>query len=183
VIGIDFSHSFVQAANELKERGRAEYRIKIEGDITESAVAEINPSIDRSRVRFLQGDACALSSISPPLQPFHLILAANLVCRLPHPSRFLSSLPALVIPHGFVVLLSPHTWLDEFTSRDEWLGGYYDRNGKAVRTGERVRELMESEGKFVFVGEKNVPFFIRETYRKHQWSISHLQVFERTTVV
>ena len=137
---------------------------------------------DRSRVRFIQGDACALSAITPPLQPVHCILAANLVCRLPHPLRFLDSLPALVVPHGFVVLYSPHTWLTEYTGREEWLGGYYDGEGRAVRTGERLKAVLEGGGRFKLVAERNVPFFIRETYRKNQWTISHCTVFQRTEV-
>ena len=180
VIGVDFSHAFVAAANELKDSGRKEYVIKVEGDIAQRAVAEVHPSIDRSRVAFYQGDACNLSAISPPLAPVHCVLAANLVCRLPHPLHFLAALPALVLPHGFVLLFSPHTWLEEYTRREEWLGGYYDSDGREVRTAARLREVMEADGKFVLVAEKNVPFFIRETYRKNQWSVSHLTVFQRT---
>ena len=129
---------------------------------------------------FVQGDACSLSAVSPPLQPFHVVLAANLVCRLPFPSRFLASLPALVVPHGFVLLLSPHTWLDDYTAREHWLGGFYDRSGRPVRTEQQIRELMEADGSFRLVEQRDVPFFIRETDRKNQWSVSQLQVFERT---
>ena len=102
------------------------------------------------------------------------------MCRLPHPLHFLHSLPALVVPYGFVVLFSPHTWLTDYTSKDEWLGGFYDQDGKPVRTADRLKTVMEEGGRFKLVGEKNVPFFIRETYRKNQWSISHCTVFQRT---
>ena len=131
---------------------------------------------------FYQGDACSLPSFTPHLAPFHVVLAANLICRLPHPLRFLSALPSLVLPHGFVLLFSPHTWLEDYTAREEWLGGYYDAQGNAVRTAQRLKEVMEEGGRFALVGEQNVPFFIRETYRKNQWSISHLTCFQRTTL-
>ena len=103
-----------------------------------------------------------------------------MVCRLPHPLQFLQSLPALVVPHGFVILYSPHTWLTDYTSKDEWLGGYYDRDGRPMRTADRLKAEMTEGGRFALVGEKNVPFFIRETYRKNQWSVSHCTVFQRT---
>ena len=110
----------------------------------------------------------------------HCVLAANLLCRLPDPLAFLRSLPALVVPHGFVVLYSPHTWLAEYTTREHWLGGYYDEQGRPVRTAERLKAVMAVGGRFKLVGEKNVPFFIRGTYRKNQWTISHCTVFQRT---
>ena len=52
-----------------------------------------------------------------------------------------------------------------------------------MRTGERLRAVMEEGGRFKLVGEKNVPFFIRETYRKNQWTVSHCTIFQRTEVV
>ena len=128
---------------------------------------------------FLQGDACALGAVSPPLGAFHVVLAANLLCRLPHPLRFLAALPALVVPQGYVLLFSPHTWLEEYTAKDHWLGGYYDAQGKEVRTSDRLKEVMEADGFFKLVETRNVPFFIRETYRKNQFNISHLMVFVR----
>lgn len=46
-----------------------------------------------------------------------MILAANLICRLPNPRKFLDSLKNLVEPGGIVVITSPYTWLEEYTSK------------------------------------------------------------------
>jgi len=166
----------LQLLTKLKKTGRAEYLVKIEGDITENATAIVDPTIDRSRVSFVQGDACSLPS---SLNRFHLLLGANLVCRLPSPKSFLTSLPSIIHTGGYVVLFSPHTWLETYTSKDEWLGGYYDKEGKEVRTYDQLKKIMESDGKFKLIGTKNVPFYIRETYRKNQWTISNMTVFQR----
>ena len=45
VVALDFSHSFIAAANELKATGRKDYLVKVEGDITQKAVAEVHPAI------------------------------------------------------------------------------------------------------------------------------------------
>lgn len=45
VLGIDFSHSFVDRCNELKERGWSPYRLPNEGEIVEESVAEVSKEI------------------------------------------------------------------------------------------------------------------------------------------
>lgn len=74
----------------------------------------------------LQGDACALPGDLPA---FDAVLAANLLCRLPDPSRFLARAPSLVKQGGVLVLVSPYSWLQAWTPQQSWLGGYYDKVG------------------------------------------------------
>lgn len=71
-------------------------------------------SQDRSRVSFKVGDACSLPS---DLGQFGMVLAANLICRLPRPMDFLNRLKELVVPAGIVVITSPYTWLEEYTPK------------------------------------------------------------------
>jgi SAM-dependent methyltransferase len=96
----------------------------------------VNPKIDRTRVEFREGDACAL----PPsllggggdfadaenFQNFgrhDAVLAANLLCRLPDPEAFLRDCARLVRPDGVLVLVSPYSWLEAWTPKHKWLGG------------------------------------------------------------
>ena len=72
----------------------------------------------------LQGDACALPQ---QLGPVDAVLAANLLCRLPDPLRFLGRLPSLVNRGGVVVLVSPYSWLAAWTPHEKWIGGYTDK--------------------------------------------------------
>lgn len=136
VVGIDFSRAFVQTAKLIKERGKLQYSAVREGDVTAKYEAAVAERIDRSRVTFRQGDACKLPSSllggggSPTNIAAHgrhdAVLAANLLCRLEDPAAFLRACARLVKPGGVLVLVSPYSWLEAWTPRDKWLGGYYD---------------------------------------------------------
>ena len=54
----------------------------------------------------------SLSPMVPRLRHCSAVLAANLLCRLPDPQRFLARLPSLIKPGG----VSRHAW------RPGWLG-------------------------------------------------------------
>ncbi|BFZ07423.1 hypothetical protein BsWGS_10462 [Bradybaena similaris] len=175
VIGIDYSQSFVDAANRLKIDGKVQYSLVQEGDIVSPAVAEVPQNIDRNLVSFEQGDACNLRT---SLVSFGIVLAANLICRLHHPKDFLSRLPKLLPKKGSIlVITAPYTWLEEFTKKSLWLGGYTDRNGKAVTGFEGLQRELGSD--FELVEDVNMPFFIRETARKNQWTVAHATVWRR----
>ncbi|CAG5114689.1 unnamed protein product [Candidula unifasciata] len=175
VIGIDYSQSFVDAANRLKIDGQVPYSLVQEGDIVTPAVATVSKDINRNLVSFEQGDACNLRS---SLGEFGIVLAANLICRLHHPKDFLSRLPKLLSKKGSIlVITAPYTWLEEFTDKSLWLGGYIDQNGKAVTGFEGLQRELGSD--FELVEDVNIPFFIRETARKNQWTVAHATVWRR----
>ena len=173
VVGIDYSASFIRAAAELAASGSLAYERTEEGALRSEALAEVSVDIDRRKVLFEVGDAGALRT---DLGSFDAVLLANLVDRLPEPRRCLERLPSLVTPGGQIVIASPFTWLEEYTSREHWLGGY-ERNGSPVRGGETLREILDPD--FEFVRETNVPFLIREHARKYQWSVSWAGTWRR----
>lgn len=182
VVGLDFSQAFIDACNELKSNLKMEYNIRVEGDITQQAVAQVDESLDRSRVRFVQGDACNLLSYDLGGK-FDIILAANLLCRLPFPRLFLNSVSSLLNEGGYLVMPSPYTWLEAFTAKEEWIGARYDPvTKKPIRSFEVLKQILEESGLFVLVENRNMPFFIRETARKNQWSVSHLTIWKRTAL-
>lgn len=175
VVGMDYSQSFVDACERLRENGSERYMAQTEGDLLVEREARVNPSIDRSRATFFQGTACDLPE---GLGQFHAVLAANLLCRLPRPHDFLRRLASLVVPGGFVVMPSPYSWLEEYTPREHWVGGYTDKEtGRQVGTFDGIRAELEAD--FELVEERPMPFLIRETARKSQWTVSHLTVWRR----
>lgn len=173
-IGLEKSQSFVDACNELKQNGEMTYHVCEEGDVHSTYKAKIDPEIDRSRTKFIQGDACNLSS---DLGQFSCVVAANLICRLPNPYKFLERLPHLVAPGGLLVLTTPCTWLTQFTPKKYWLGGHYDQNGKPVTTFETLKRILGPN--FILIEEKNMRFFIRETARKNQWVVTQATIWRR----
>lgn len=129
--GIDFSHAFVAAANDMKAAGQKEFRMLIEGSIFEPRIAKLPEGVHPERATFaqvrtfqapvsvkhclirfvpcfVQGDACALSE---SLANFDAVLGANLLCRLPSPLAFLNRASSLLKQDGVLVLVSPYSWL------------------------------------------------------------------------
>jgi len=104
VIGIDYSKAFIDAACRMQAQGEARATRLDEGTATTELALGLDPAIDRSRVSFEQGDA---QSIRADIGQFDLVLACNLICRLPEPMRLLQRLPELVKPGGqlFITIL------------------------------------------------------------------------------
>ena len=175
VVGIDFSASFIQAANLLRDDGRLPYRRVDEGRLTTELVAEVPADTDRPRVRFQVGDAGALDVAA--LGAFDIVVGLNLLCRLPDPRRFLGSLPGLVKPGGQLLLATPGSWLPEYTAPDRWLGGFTDADGQPVRTFDTLTAILAPD--FDLLRTRDLPFLIREHARKFQWSVSQASVWRR----
>ena len=173
VIGIDFSHAFIKRANQLKTDGNCEYAFAEEGGLHQNASAEIDPKIDRSRTQFLQGDAMQLPD---NLGKFHAILMANLIDRLVKPRLCLNQLPDLMEKDGQLIITSPYTWLEEYTPKENWLGGY-EKNGRKIHTLDGLKSCLQDS--FDLVGSKDLPFLIREHSRKYQWSVAQASIWRR----
>jgi putative 4-mercaptohistidine N1-methyltranferase len=165
VVGIDFSHEFIAAAARLTQSGKLAYYRKDSGDSGATLVARIDPAIDRSRIRFEQGDACALA---PEHEGYDAVLLANTLCRLPDPLACLNRLQGpkgLVKPGGTLVMTTPLSWLPEYTSPSRWLNGL-----DAVQA-----QLTE----FELVHQRELPFMIREHRRKYEYIITQASVWRR----
>lgn len=173
VIGIDFSQGFIDAARRLKNQGHFPYSFAREGALRVSATAKIPSAVDRSRVSFEQGDAMNLRG---DLGVFDVILMANLIDRLSDPEKCLEQLPALTKPGGQLIITSPYTWLEEYTPKTNWLGGF-EKDGNEVHTIETLKSLLSA--KFEFQRTQDLPFLIREHARKFQWSVAEASLWIR----
>ena len=165
VIGIDYSHAFIQAALTMQSAGRLNYQIAREGNSSEPLTAQLPDNVYPDRVRFEQGDAMDLKET---LGTFDIVHAANLVCRLTEPLRFLSRLPSLINPGGHLLLTTPCTWLAEFTPPERWPRG---------STLDWLKEILFPN--FSLVAQKDLPFLIREHARKFQWTVALGTVWQR----
>lgn len=173
VVGIDTSERFIAEAQRLSRERTARFSFAVEGEIQQTSQAELPARCRPDRVCFEVGDATELRS---DLGTFDIVLAANLLCRVPDPQAVLRRLPALVKPAGQLVLTSPYTWLKEYTPRERWLGGFW-RGGVAVRSLDSLREALEVF--FELEGTHDMPFMIREHARKFQWSVAQATVWRR----
>jgi putative 4-mercaptohistidine N1-methyltranferase len=166
VIGIDFSESFIDQAKELAKDRKVRFSSTDEGELMREHVYELESRFHPERVHFEVGDATELRS---DLGVFDIVLACNLLCRVPDPQAVLRRFPELVKPGGQLLLTSPYTWMEEYTPRRFWLGGF-KRDGEAVRSLESIQKALEDD--FELDSVEDMPFLIREHARKFQWSVS-----------
>jgi len=174
VVGVDFSQAFVDAAAAMARDGEREYSAAMQASIQETRTARVDPAVERSKASFRQGDACALPA---ELGEFDAVLAGNLLCRLPNPEAFLARCKEIVRPGGVLVLVSPYSWLEEYTPRERWLGGYRDEAGDALSSADAVAAILGDV--FTLEAEEDMPFLIREHERKFQWGVSHGATWRR----
>ncbi|WP_456451096.1 5-histidylcysteine sulfoxide synthase [Hydrogenimonas sp.] len=175
VTGLDFSARFIGVAERMRSEGLIRYTIPTEGELVEYKEARLLERLAAvaDRVDFWQADAC---NLKPHFTGYDLVTAFNLIDRLYDPAKFLRDIAQRLEPGGLLVLSSPYTWLEEFTPKEKWLGGF-KRDGEPVTTLQGLREHLEPA--FRLIERRDVPFVIRETARKFQHSVAELTVWER----
>ncbi|MBT4799153.1 methyltransferase domain-containing protein [Akkermansiaceae bacterium] len=165
VIGIDFSRAFITAAEKIGAGQTLScQRLEEAGEVTTVNVSRPGGT-DGGGITFEVGDAMNLRD---ELGKFDRVHAANLVCRLPEPRRFLSKLASLVRNGGELVLATPCTWLEEFTQKENWPEG---------RTLDWLKKELGNDFELIEVADE--PFLIRETARKFQWTVSMVTKWKR----
>lgn len=176
VVGLDYSRAFIRTANQLQAQGSAVYRRVETGSFLTELNASVAADIDRSRVTFVEGDACALtaSQSTADLAPYDAILLSNLMCRLPDPAaclrQFIDS-DQYLRPGGVLVIASPNTWMAQYTPVERFLDGA-DSAGTLARLGALLTG-------FERLHEEDFPFLIREHRRKYEFIISQISVWRK----
>lgn len=165
VIGIDFSAGFIEAAEEVRKGEAVTCQRHGEMHRAETLTVRRPAGVFPERVRFETGDAMDLRS---DLGSFDLVHAANLLCRLSEPRRFLDRLPTLVRPGGRLVMATPATWLPEHTPVENQPDG---------TTLEFLRAALEQD--FTLLSVTELPFLLREHQRKFQLSTSQTSLWQR----
>ena len=178
VVGMDYSARFIDVALALARGEACRYVIPEEGDLVDycqATLTEVGINTQQTeRVSFVQGDAC---NLKPQAELYDLVLAANLIDRLREPARFLKDITPMIRSGGLLMLSSPYTWLEEFTPKENWVGGFRE-NGEAVTTHQALRRLLASDFEEI-QQPQDVPFVIRETARKFQHTVAQLTIWRK----
>ena len=128
----------------------------------------LDASMIKERVHFESGDA---QDLREDLGCFDLVIACNLICRLPQPLKFLDRLPQLVKPGGQLFMTTPFTWLEEYTPKENWLSN---------ETGDSFQGLSNAlDSSFKLLKCWDMPFLIRDHSRKFQFSIAQASRWQR----
>ncbi|RWX55763.1 5-histidylcysteine sulfoxide synthase [Photobacterium chitinilyticum] len=176
VDGIDFSARFIQQACNLTEHGEKRYTIRTEGDLVEFksiTLAQFSYIEDAKKINFIQGDAC---NLKPQFSGYDLVYASNLIDRLGDPKAFLSTIHQRINDGGYLVITSPYTWLEEYTTKANWLGGI-KVHGENFTTLDGLTETLIPH--FELIAVKEIPLVIRETKRKFQHSVSEMTIWRK----
>lgn len=175
VDGLDFSARLIEMPVALQKNGRQRYLVQDEGDLAsprEITAEGLMLGDALNRVSFVQGDACNLAA---KYKDYDLVFAGNLIDRLYDPQKFLGMIHERINEGGVLVLTSPYTWLEEFTPRDKWLGGFKAATGENYSTLDGLKDALSPH--FDFVEARDIPFVIRETRRKFQHTLAQATVW------
>jgi len=173
VLGIDYSHAFIDTANNMLQNGEIPLVLKREGQLGDAVTNRLPEGVNPERVSFLQGDA---ENLPDSIGRFDVITFANVLDRLPHPRRALEKLARITNPGAQVVVCSPFTWWDEFTVPEERLGGF-KRDGKEVTSHDSIVAVLEQD--FKLKSTCDLPFLIREHERKYHFSVAQTSIWTR----
>jgi 5-histidylcysteine sulfoxide synthase/putative 4-mercaptohistidine N1-methyltranferase len=177
VDALDFSARFIRNAQSLVEHGNVRYLITDEGELNslkQVSLEDLGLQDTADRVDFSQGDA---SNLKPLYNNYDLIFAGNLIDRLYEPATFLNTIHERINSGGLLVITSPYTWLEEFTNKENWIGGFKD-NGENKTTLDGLHEILNVNFESI-ADPVDVPFVIRETARKHQHTIAQMTFWKK----
>ncbi len=173
VHGLDFSHAFIDTAKTILSSREIPLVLKREGQLGDRVINQLPEGVHPERVSFSQGDAQALPQ---SIGRFDAITFANVLDRLPEPRIALDGLAAISNPGAQLVVCSPFTWWDEFTSAQERLGGF-ERNGREVTSHDSIVSALEKN--FALQTTCDLPFLIREHERKFHFSVAQTSIWKR----
>jgi hypothetical protein len=83
----------------------------------------------------------------------------------------------LVKSGGIIVIISPYTWMEDFTPKEVWLGGY-KKDGIAHFSADEIQDFLKDD--FALLHQEDIPLIIREHRRKYQYIVSHAMIFQRS---
>ncbi|MEK6747312.1 MAG: 5-histidylcysteine sulfoxide synthase [Pseudomonadota bacterium] len=169
VVGIDYSHTLINAANRLKRERKHPYFRHDSAGKGMRCVAELDADINCDRIHFEQGDG---SAIPVHFCNYDAVLFANVLCRLPDPRAGLERMQGtngLVKPGGIVVMTTPFSWLEKYTSCERWIDGL-----------DGISKILTE---FELLHTEELPFLFREHRRRFEYIITLASVWRRSHTI
>ena len=120
-VGVDTSLSFIRAARKLAAEAHLSFDLIMEGRITESRSADLDPAFEFDNAEFIVADALALPFRS---HRFASASSVNILEKVPEPARHLSEADRVMDKRCAGFLFSdPFSWDEAVIDPDLWLGG------------------------------------------------------------
>lgn len=104
------------------------------------------------------------------------------MCRLPSPRDFLKTISNYLKPGGTFILVSPYSWLEEYTAKSEWIGAQVTEGGETKDSYQELAAFVKANSPSLkMVHREDIPFTIREHERKFQFGVSDCVVFIKSS--
>ncbi len=176
VTGIDFTARIIRMGVEMKDKGYTQYTLRDEGDIVsfhQRYLKDFGLDDTRSKVEFMQGD---LSNLKEIYTGYDLIVIDSMLERTHNPVKFLEEVHQRLKAGGLLVIASTNDWLEAFTGKENWLGGYKE-NGENVTTLDSLQRILGDHFK---QNDKpvDVPCVIRKTKRTFDHNLVQVTFWE-----
>lgn len=166
VTAVDQSQSFISLAKRLQQGESIKYSFEEEGPIFSTHIATKPALAHPERIEFI---CQSVMDLNLKEKKFEVVMAANLLCRLPKPREFLLKLSKWTAPEGQLILISPYSWLEKYTSVSEWpdLQGSFHLISESLKDHFTLQKTLE------------LPFLIKEHNRKYEWGVSQATIWKR----
>ena len=76
-----------------------------------------------------------------------------------------------------LVLISPYSWLEEYTKQIEWIGSTIDHPDSS----NEIINILSKHSSMSLIHREDISFLIREHERKYQYGISHCMIWKNIT--
>jgi 5-histidylcysteine sulfoxide synthase len=152
VNGVDYSKRFIEIAKERTQM------------------------LGLQNVNFFNGSVLELNEIDLPKNNV-LVFCGNLIDRVENPYIFLKDIANYVEKGGLLILTSPYTWLENFTPKENWVGGYVT-NAEIMTTLKGLEIALKDD--FELHSYEDVEFLIPDTPPfMYQLTSAHMTVWIR----
>jgi len=157
----DYSSRFVELGQSLINDGELRWQSLVDrtaGTTEERCVRAEDLKVGGS-VTFSKVDAQAMPE---ELTGYDLVCGFNLIDEVARPKDFLSGVKSRLNPDGLLVLSSPYSWAEEFTSKENWLGGFKYGDNDGPSTYEGIKALLTEHGFVEALPAEEIQFRIDE---------------------
>jgi ubiquinone/menaquinone biosynthesis C-methylase UbiE len=175
----------MQVAHLFRDAKKIAFNVQEEGELTVREEIQFDTK-GLQNTHFIQCDAHNLPRVTvdadgEPLDcsHFNLIVCANLIDRLRSPKDVLHYLASVQKKGDWLFLLSPYTWMEEWTEKKNWIGGFYKDGDHSMPVTTFDGLKSELDATYELITSSDVPFLLREHARKFQYSTSHFTAWRR----
>lgn len=177
VTGLDFSARQLKAGVNMRDNGAIRYTLTEEDQLVshhEKLLKDFGLQETAARVNFFQGD---ISNLLSKYTGYNLIVIENALERAYKPKNLLQIIHQRLLPGGVLVIASTYDWQDEFTEKENRLGGYR-LDGEPFSSLDAIKEILSANFKLL-QSPVELPFLLHQNARRSTYFTSQVTVWQK----